>query len=199
MSDDAFEKRAERWPESTPDTKEAYFIRDIFDSPSFPLLHNPNTHLTARCAPPLSSRRSLPTRSSCCCGQVRSSAVIVVLRNQLMLCVRLLQVGTPWRLGLLVGPERPERQYTQRRVRGGHVELGSVRAEREALESVTLLHGESRPYYNRTNGGEGACLGAVHGMPGRVPEPSACAYAFFWETKARATSAWSRVMEGGML
>ncbi|KAI0807450.1 glutamine-hydrolyzing asparagine synthase [Fomes fomentarius] len=31
VSDEAFEKRAERWPESTPDTKEAYFIHDIFD------------------------------------------------------------------------------------------------------------------------------------------------------------------------
>ncbi|KAI0928579.1 asparagine synthetase [Taiwanofungus camphoratus] len=36
ISDDAFEKRAERWPESTPDTKEAYFIREIFDG-LFPL------------------------------------------------------------------------------------------------------------------------------------------------------------------
>ena len=34
MSDDAFAKSAERWPESTPDTKEAYFIRDVFDSQS---------------------------------------------------------------------------------------------------------------------------------------------------------------------
>ncbi|KAH9901058.1 glutamine-hydrolyzing asparagine synthase [Cubamyces lactineus] len=32
VSDEAFEKRAERWPENTPDTKEGYFIRDIFDS-----------------------------------------------------------------------------------------------------------------------------------------------------------------------
>lgn len=32
VSDDAFAKRAERWPKETPDTKEAYFIRDIFDS-----------------------------------------------------------------------------------------------------------------------------------------------------------------------
>ncbi|EJF65976.1 glutamine-hydrolyzing asparagine synthase [Dichomitus squalens LYAD-421 SS1] len=32
VSDEAFAKRAERWPESTPDTKEAYFIRDVFDS-----------------------------------------------------------------------------------------------------------------------------------------------------------------------
>ena len=31
VSDEAFAKRAERWPESTPDTKEAYFIRNIFD------------------------------------------------------------------------------------------------------------------------------------------------------------------------
>ena len=34
VSDEAFEKRAERWPDSTPDTKEAYFIRDVFDGAS---------------------------------------------------------------------------------------------------------------------------------------------------------------------
>ncbi|KAJ8078647.1 asparagine synthetase [Marasmius tenuissimus] len=32
VSNEAFEKRAERWPESTPDTKEAYYIREIFES-----------------------------------------------------------------------------------------------------------------------------------------------------------------------
>jgi hypothetical protein len=32
ISDEIFGKRSERWPEETPDTKEAYFIRDIFDS-----------------------------------------------------------------------------------------------------------------------------------------------------------------------
>ena len=32
VSDEDFSKRAERWPKDTPDTKEAYFIRDIFDS-----------------------------------------------------------------------------------------------------------------------------------------------------------------------
>lgn len=31
VSDEAFAKRAERWPENTPDTKEAYLIREIFD------------------------------------------------------------------------------------------------------------------------------------------------------------------------
>ena len=41
VSDDAFAKRAERWPESTPDTKEAYFIRDVFDSGSPPVLSSP--------------------------------------------------------------------------------------------------------------------------------------------------------------
>ena len=34
VSDDTFAKRAQRWPEDTPDTKEAYLIRDIFDSQS---------------------------------------------------------------------------------------------------------------------------------------------------------------------
>lgn len=31
VSDEAFGKRAERWSFDVPDTKEAYFIRDIFD------------------------------------------------------------------------------------------------------------------------------------------------------------------------
>ncbi|KAK1927664.1 hypothetical protein DB88DRAFT_478814 [Papiliotrema laurentii] len=31
ISDEDFAKRAERWPESTPDTKEAYWIREIFE------------------------------------------------------------------------------------------------------------------------------------------------------------------------
>jgi asparagine synthase (glutamine-hydrolysing) len=36
VSDEAFAKRAERWSMDTPDTKEAYYIREIFDS-HFPL------------------------------------------------------------------------------------------------------------------------------------------------------------------
>ncbi|KAF8636746.1 hypothetical protein AX17_003549 [Amanita inopinata Kibby_2008] len=35
VSDGAFAKRSERWPESTPNTKEAYYLREIFDG-SFP-------------------------------------------------------------------------------------------------------------------------------------------------------------------
>ncbi|EEB96819.1 hypothetical protein MPER_03977, partial [Moniliophthora perniciosa FA553] len=31
VSDEQFDKRAERWPDSTPDTKEAYYIREIFE------------------------------------------------------------------------------------------------------------------------------------------------------------------------
>ena len=31
VSDEDFAARAERWPRDTPDTKEAYYIRDIFD------------------------------------------------------------------------------------------------------------------------------------------------------------------------
>ena len=38
VSDEAFAKRAERWPVDTPDTKEAYFIREIFESMHFSLL-----------------------------------------------------------------------------------------------------------------------------------------------------------------
>jgi asparagine synthase (glutamine-hydrolysing) len=30
VSDEAFAKRAERWSLDTPDTKEAYYIREIF-------------------------------------------------------------------------------------------------------------------------------------------------------------------------
>jgi hypothetical protein len=32
VSDDDFAARAERWPRDTPDTKEAYHIREVFDS-----------------------------------------------------------------------------------------------------------------------------------------------------------------------
>jgi hypothetical protein len=31
IPDQLFEKRSERWPVDTPSTKEAYYIRDIFD------------------------------------------------------------------------------------------------------------------------------------------------------------------------
>jgi hypothetical protein len=47
VSDDAFAKRAERWPEETPDTKEAFYIREIFDSKylSCQYLHLTRLHL----------------------------------------------------------------------------------------------------------------------------------------------------------
>ena len=32
ITDERFAKRSERWPDNTPDTKEAYYIRDVFDS-----------------------------------------------------------------------------------------------------------------------------------------------------------------------
>lgn len=32
VSDEDFASRAERWAHDTPDTKEAYYIRDVFDS-----------------------------------------------------------------------------------------------------------------------------------------------------------------------
>lgn len=35
VSDEDFARRAERWPRDTPDTKEAYWIREIFDGASF--------------------------------------------------------------------------------------------------------------------------------------------------------------------
>jgi len=31
IPDEIFEKRFERWLEDTPDTKEAYYLRDLFD------------------------------------------------------------------------------------------------------------------------------------------------------------------------
>jgi asparagine synthase (glutamine-hydrolysing) len=37
VSDEAFDKREERWTEDTPDTKEAYFIREIFEGKFRPL------------------------------------------------------------------------------------------------------------------------------------------------------------------
>jgi asparagine synthase (glutamine-hydrolysing) len=46
ISDEAFAKRAERWPEDTPDTKEGYFIRQIFDGMSaYQHRRSGNTHL----------------------------------------------------------------------------------------------------------------------------------------------------------
>lgn len=33
VSDEMFSKRAERWAVDTPDTKEAYWIREIFEGP----------------------------------------------------------------------------------------------------------------------------------------------------------------------
>jgi hypothetical protein len=35
VSDEAFGKRGERWSEGTPDTKEGYFFRQIFDGEAF--------------------------------------------------------------------------------------------------------------------------------------------------------------------
>ncbi|KAI0281462.1 asparagine synthase [Russula aff. rugulosa BPL654] len=43
ISDEIFGRRSERWPEETVDTKEAYFIRDIFDS----LFHSETAAKTA--------------------------------------------------------------------------------------------------------------------------------------------------------
>jgi asparagine synthase (glutamine-hydrolysing) len=44
VSDAAFEQRFERWPDNTPDTKEGYFIRDIFDGePNY--VHSVNVNL----------------------------------------------------------------------------------------------------------------------------------------------------------
>jgi asparagine synthase (glutamine-hydrolysing) len=40
ISDEIFGRRSERWPEETVDTKEAYFIRDIFDSELFSVFRN---------------------------------------------------------------------------------------------------------------------------------------------------------------
>ena len=45
VSDDVFEKRHERWSDNVPDTKEGYYIRDIFDGKpqvSMPISIRPN-------------------------------------------------------------------------------------------------------------------------------------------------------------
>lgn len=71
VSDEAFEKRSERWPDNTPDTKEGYFIRDVFDSASryFSVWEcrspDPSRHVSRRC------RRD--------CHQVRPSCNLRVL------------------------------------------------------------------------------------------------------------------------
>ena len=72
VSDAAFEKRAERWPESTPDTKEAYFIRDVFDSASLPSSRNDllSYDFALRATP--SPRRHVPPGCSRDRRQVRS-------------------------------------------------------------------------------------------------------------------------------
>jgi hypothetical protein len=40
VSDKDFAKREERWPIDTPDTKEAYYIREIFDGERFLEIHH---------------------------------------------------------------------------------------------------------------------------------------------------------------
>ena len=72
MSDAAFEKRAERWPESTPDTKEAYFIRDVFDSASLPSSRNDLLSYDFALRAPPSPRRHVPPGCSRDRRQVRS-------------------------------------------------------------------------------------------------------------------------------
>jgi hypothetical protein len=42
VSDEQFAARAERWKIDTPDTKEAYLIRDIFDGETCPQLRGVN-------------------------------------------------------------------------------------------------------------------------------------------------------------
>lgn len=59
VSDGEFIKRAERWPENTPDTKEACFIRQTFDGEAFDFLlsraliaeNPPQTFFPARARP----------------------------------------------------------------------------------------------------------------------------------------------------
>lgn len=48
VSDEDFARRSERWPEETPDTKEAYYIRDIFDSAFLSILPSPFFVLTQK-------------------------------------------------------------------------------------------------------------------------------------------------------
>lgn len=60
VSDTDFAKSAERWPVDTPDTKEAYFIREIFDS----MCHLTRIHSVLFLSCPHPTPRPLPNRSS---------------------------------------------------------------------------------------------------------------------------------------
>lgn len=58
VSDEAFSKRGERWSFDVPDTKEAYYIREIFDGEVlrfYSFIPSSNRSLV----------RSFPSRSSC--------------------------------------------------------------------------------------------------------------------------------------
>lgn len=63
ISDETFAKRQERWPTDTPDTKEAYYIREIFDSSwsCFALSYSWLKHLFSADV----NNRSLPLQSGC--------------------------------------------------------------------------------------------------------------------------------------
>lgn len=56
VSDKDFVKRAERWPVDTPDTKEAYYIREIFDGKRYLEVNQFEVHV-------LIFARSFPLRS----------------------------------------------------------------------------------------------------------------------------------------
>ncbi len=84
VSDEAFERRAKRWPESTPDTKEAYFIHDIFDGlsrlPTPLFLANSAAHLTR-------FRAGLfPPAAAATVVRCVLIGVIVRAKSRLMLC-----------------------------------------------------------------------------------------------------------------
>lgn len=60
ISDEAFSKRHIRWPTDTPDTKEAYYIREIFDGSSTLFFYS-----TGFVELVFHSCRSLPIKDSC--------------------------------------------------------------------------------------------------------------------------------------
>lgn len=98
VSDEAFAQRAERWRIDTPDTKEAYFIREIFEGTeasvpqfssvrdSFPL------QLTSRLMP----RPRQPYGESST-GFDFFHVLMAAFSSQL---------DTSWRLGLCIRPKR---------------------------------------------------------------------------------------------
>jgi hypothetical protein len=117
VSDADFAARAERWPEDTPDTHEAYLIRDIFDG-LFP------SAAAAKTA-------------------VRSVGPLAVRPARVMLTPRHRQVDPARRLGLRVRPQRSRGQHPFGRVHG---RLRHGQLMYECMHRPTQAAGEAEVY-----------------------------------------------------